>query len=129
MVIATQRLICKASYKKPIFHNVIQLLSKLHTNLVTHVWILKLMDKFLLSITRIDNNEQDNEGEVTSPISNGKMFTIDDVCGQKPKYSFAKVSLQAKAPKECSKCSFEKQKAFVAHSLISTKKKASRFEL
>jgi hypothetical protein len=90
MVIATQKLICKAIYKIPLFHNVTQLFSKLHINLVTHVWILKAMDQFLLSITRIDNNEQDNEGEVTSPISNGKVSTIDEVCGQKPKYSFAK---------------------------------------
>jgi hypothetical protein len=41
----------------------------------------------------------------------------------KLKYSFAKVSPQAKALKECSKCSFEKQKAFVANSLITTKEK------
>jgi hypothetical protein len=50
----------------------------------------KAYDQFLLSITRIDNNEQDNEGEVTSPISNGKVSIIDEVCGQKPKYPFAK---------------------------------------
>jgi hypothetical protein len=123
MVIATQKLTYKANYKIPLFHNVIQLFSKLHTNLVTHVWILKPMDQFLLSTTRIDNNEQDNEGEITGPISNGKVSTIDEVCGQKPKYSFAKVSPQAKALKERSKCSFEKQKAFVAHFLITTKEK------
>ncbi len=89
MIIATQKLIIKTSYKIPLFHNVIQLFSKLHIILVTHVWILKPTDQFLLSITRIDNNEQDNEGEVTSPISNDKVFTIE-VCGQKPKYLFAK---------------------------------------